>query len=128
MEAIPEEISFIKPFIQRSEEMKQADPIVSYYTLRYALQSALEFHKQNPKNEKVKQFLIKSMEQMEVKRKELGEVPSPKEHYEKFVTILFVSYDNEDRKTGSTKVTAQKFLVLSYFIQAMSVFEELPPD
>jgi Vta1 like len=128
MEAIPEEIMYIKPFILRSEEMKVADPIISYYILRYALQTGLEYHKQNSSNEKVKQYLLSMMGLMETKKKELGEVPEPQSHYEKFITLLFVSADNDDRKVGATKATAQKFLILSYFIEAMNVFEELPPD
>ena len=128
MEAIPDEVMFIKPYMMRAEEMKVADPIVSYYTLRYALQSALEYHKQNPTNEKVKQYLINTMGIMEERRKLLGEVTEPQAYFEKFVTILFVSADNDDRTDGSTKLTAQKFLILSYFIEAMNVFGELPPD
>lgn len=128
MESIPDEIGYIKPYLMRSEEMKQADPIVSYYTLRYALQISLDFHKQNPTNSQVKQYIMNMMGVMEEKRKALGEVFEPQQHFEKFITMLFVSCDNDDRKVGSTKSTAQKFLVLSYFIDAMGVFEELPPD
>ena len=128
MESLPEEISYIRPYLTRSEEMKVADPIISYYTLRYALQQALDVHKQNPNNKEVKQYMMSMMGIMEEKRKSLGEVAEPKAHFERFITMLFVSCDNDDRKIGSTKATAQKFLVLSYFIEAMGVFEELPPD
>ena len=65
---------------------------------------------------------------MEAKKREIGDEQDPKEHYEKFITMLFISADNDDRKTGSTKKTAQKFLILSYFIEAFNVFEDIRND
>lgn len=128
MDSLPEEISHIKPFLVRSEEMKSADPVISYYTLRYAVSLAMEYRKQNPTNQVVTEYLSNMLNLMEVKKSEINNVQNTKEHYEKFITMLFVSADTEDRKSGSTKKTAQKFLILSYFIEAFNVIEELPQN
>ena len=128
MENLPEDLIHIKPFLIRSEEMKTADPIVSYYLLRYAVSLAIEYRKQNPGSQVVTDYLSSMLNLMEVKKNEIGNVQSPKDHYEKFITMLFVSADTEDRKSGSTKKTAQKFLILSYFIEAFNVFEDITPE
>eukprot|EP00358_Blepharisma_japonicum_P006550 CAMPEP_0202940566 /NCGR_PEP_ID=MMETSP1395-20130829/701_1 /ASSEMBLY_ACC=CAM_ASM_000871 /TAXON_ID=5961 /ORGANISM="Blepharisma japonicum, Strain Stock R1072" /LENGTH=298 /DNA_ID=CAMNT_0049635119 /DNA_START=90 /DNA_END=984 /DNA_ORIENTATION=- len=103
-------------------------PLVSYYTHLYAVQLAMEYHKQNSKNQVVRQYVITLLNETEQKKAQLGEVQNPKDQFESFCTALFVKADTEDRKEGSTKLTAQTFLVTSYFIEAMRVFEELPPD
>ena len=128
MENLPEELNSIKPFLVRSEEMKSANPVVSYYCYRYAAQLAMEIRKQNQANQEITSYLGNMLSVMEVKKKEIVDVQDPKEHYEKFITMLFISADNDDRKTGSTKKTAQKFLILSYFIEAFNVFEDLSED
>lgn len=128
MEGVPEEIANIKPFLIRSEEMKNADAVVSFYTFRYALSLAFDFRKQNPGIPTVDQYLGNMLGIMEEKKKSIASIQDPKEQYEKFITMLFISADNDDRKTGSTKATAQKFLILSYFIEAFNVFNEIPQD
>ena len=128
MENLPEELNSIKPFLVRSEEMKTADPVISYYCYRYAAQLAMEVRKQNQANQEITSFLGNMLNVMESKKKEIADVQDPREHYEKFITMLFISADNDDRKTGSTKKTAQKFLILSYFIEAYNVFEDLRND
>ncbi|OMJ88483.1 hypothetical protein SteCoe_9613 [Stentor coeruleus] len=128
MEGVPDEIANIKPFLIRSEEMKNADAVVSFYTFRYALSLAFDFRKQNPGITNVDQYLGNMLEVMEEKKKSIASIQNPKDQYEKFITMLFISADNDDRKTGSTKATAQKFLILSYFIEAFNVFQEIPQD
>ncbi|OMJ94427.1 hypothetical protein SteCoe_2481 [Stentor coeruleus] len=128
MEGIPEEIANIKPFLIRSEEMKNADAVVSFYTFRYAMSLAFDFRKQNPGIQNVDNYLGKMLGVMEEKQKTIASIQNPKEQYEKFITMLFISADTDDRKTGSTKATAQKFLILSYFIEAFNVFQEIPQD
>ena len=128
MENLPEELNSIKPFLVRSEEMKTADPVISYYCYRYATQLAMEIRKQNQSNAEVTNYIGNMLNVMEAKKREIVDVENPKEHYEKFMTMLFISADNDDRKNGSTKKTAQKFLILSYFIEAFNVFEDLRND
>lgn len=128
MENLPDELTHIKPFLIRSEEMKTADPVISYYLMRYAVSLAIDYRKQNPGSQAVTDYLSSTLNLMEVKKNEIGNVQNPKEHYEKFITMLFVSADTEDRKSGSTKKTAQKFLILSYFIEAFNVMEDITPD
>jgi vacuolar protein sorting-associated protein VTA1 len=128
MENLPESLNMIKPFLVRAEEMKVADTVISYYCYRYAVQLAMDVRKQNPTIQEITNYLGNMLNVMEAKKKDMGEIPEPKVHFEKFITMLFISADNDDRKTGSTKKTAQKFLILSYFIEAFNVFEEIPPD
>lgn len=128
MAKLPDDLKFIKPFLVRSLEMESAIPLISYYTHLYAVQLAIEYHKQYPKNQVVKQYVHQLLDETEQKKTQLGEVQNAKDQFEAFCTSLFVRADTEDRKQGSTRQTAHTFLVAGYFIEAMRVFEELPPD
>ena len=128
MASLPEELKSIKPYLVRALEMEKANALVSYYTHLYAVQLALDYYKKSPSSQGVKQYLQQLMQETESKKASLSNTPNPKSAFENFVTQLFVSVDSEDRNSEATKSTAQKFLVCSYFIEAMNVFEEIPPD
>ncbi|OMJ82430.1 hypothetical protein SteCoe_16907 [Stentor coeruleus] len=128
MEDIPEEISFIKPFLKRSKEIENPNSIVSYYVYFYAENLAFNHLKKNPENQKIVQFIERMQKIMEQKKNSLNFPQNPLKHYEKFLTKLFISADDDDRKSGSTRKTAKKFRVLIYFIQAFRILSELPQE
>lgn len=128
MEDIPEEISFIKPFLQRSKEIENANGIVSYYVYYYATNLAYNYLKKNPKNKAIGQLIHNMQNILESKKTCLVFPENPSEHYEDYITELFISADNDDRKIGSTRTTAHKFRVLFYFIQAFNVLSDLPQE
>ena len=78
-------------------------------------------------NPAVKEYVLKSLGEIEGKKSQLGNIDA-KDHFENFVTQVFVNADTEDRSGQSNKTTAKNFLVCSHFIEVMNVFEELPPD
>ena len=128
MEAIPGEIMFIKPYLLRSEEMKDVDPIISYYTLKYALRLALEYSRKNGKRTETKTYLLGITAILQEKGNYITENIQSQQHFEKFIKNLFVSAENQERKSGSTKETSQKFLILSYFIDSFNIFGEISQD
>lgn len=127
MSKLPPELAKIKPFLVRGIEMEKANPIVSYYCNLYALQQTIKQAKATPTPE-IQNYARSLFEMVEKRKAEIGDLSNGKEEFENFVVFLFCAADNEDRKTGSTKDTAKKFLVLSHFIEVMNVFDELPPD
>ena len=66
----PTELKFIQPFMQRAAELKNRDPIVSYYALYYAAQVAIE---KGVQSEESKGYLLALMDNLEKEKKLLAD-------------------------------------------------------
>lgn len=126
MSGYPAALLPLKCFHVRSLEMEPHDKHISYYCSLYALQKSMKIMETQPSPEVTKWVHTKFGELEELKRK-IG-VLKGKDYFENFVLRVFIGADTEDRKQGSTKETAKKFLVCAQFIEVLNVFNPLEPD
>ncbi|KAF8665267.1 hypothetical protein AX16_000288 [Volvariella volvacea WC 439] len=122
---ISTELKSIRPYLQRAEEVKSQDPVISYWCTYYAAQIGISLKvKDHPSRE----FLFAILGLLEDLKKEIG----PNEaidnetvsaaYVENFALRLFVNADNEDRSGAATRNTAKKFLAAANFLEIMKTF------
>ncbi|TPX62867.1 hypothetical protein PhCBS80983_g00129 [Powellomyces hirtus] len=104
--APPDELKFVTPYLQRSQELQGKEPIVAYYCKYYAVKLAVEKGMQSKEG---KAYLFSIMDEIELDKKNLAgnEVISNDvvgyAHIENFALRIFHNADSEDRQGRASK-------------------------
>ncbi|KAJ3309119.1 hypothetical protein HDU76_003720 [Blyttiomyces sp. JEL0837] len=127
-DGLPTELKFISGYLQRAEELKTRDPVVSYYCTFYAAKLAIERNSQNKECQKYLMKLLDSLE--EEKALHAGNEAFTNNlvgqaHVEDFALKIFNNADNEDRTGKASKKTAKTFLAASIFLEVLKGFGEV---
>ncbi|KAI8917081.1 Vta1 like-domain-containing protein [Powellomyces hirtus] len=129
--APPDELKFVTPYLQRSQELQGKEPIVAYYCKYYAVKLAVEKGMQSKEG---KAYLFSIMDEIELDKKNLAgnEVISNDvvgyAHIENFALRIFHNADSEDRQGRASKKTAKTFLAASMFLELLKVFGEIDTE
>ncbi|KAJ3411517.1 hypothetical protein HDV05_002078, partial [Chytridiales sp. JEL 0842] len=125
---IPDNLKLIAGFLQRGEELKVKEPIVSYYCKYYAAKLAIE---RNLQDKPSQLYLMNLLDSLEKDKELLGTNEAITNdlvgysHLENFALKIFISADNEDRAGHASKKTARTFLAASVFLEVLKVFGDL---
>ncbi|ORX58296.1 DUF605-domain-containing protein [Hesseltinella vesiculosa] len=129
---VPASLKYIAPFIQRGAELKDREPVMSYYALYYAVQLAMKRGPRSPENDA---FLSQLLDGLEDSKKALGDnieaVTNDDVGYayiENFALKVFINADNEDRAGKGSKKTAKTFLAASIFLELLKTFGDLDAE
>ncbi|KAL0088430.1 Vta1 like-domain-containing protein [Phycomyces blakesleeanus] len=130
--SIPEELKYITPYVQRSQELAERDPIVSYYAQYYAVKLAIA---RGPNNKDTNAYLSHLLDSLEKLKAALGTDNEAivddivgYAHVENFALKVFLNADNEDRSGNASKKTAKNFLAASIFLELLKSFGDLDPE
>ncbi|KDN40507.1 DUF605-domain-containing protein, partial [Tilletiaria anomala UBC 951] len=127
----PAELKALTPFIQRSNELLKADPIMSYWCTFYAAQQGISAKRQDKEST---EMLMKVLDSLEVRKIALKQQPAITDdtignaYVENFALKVFVGADNEDRTGKATRNTAKKFIAASNFLELLKLFGDLKPE
>ncbi|KAL1922625.1 uncharacterized protein VTP21DRAFT_10164 [Calcarisporiella thermophila] len=128
---LPEELKFINPYLQRAQELKDHQPVISYYCYYYAAKEAI---KKGSKTKDCQIYLSKLLDVLEKQKKELADNEAISDdlvghaQVENFALKVFMNADNEDRAGKASKKTAKTFLAASIFLELLKIFGELDPS
>jgi len=128
--SIPADLKAIAPYLQRADETKSQDPIISYWCAYYAAQIGISLKAASAQN---RAFLSALLTKLETLRISVGSsdavtVDSASSAYvENFALRVFASADNEDRGGVATLRTAKKFVAAATFFDVLNVFEDRGP-
>ncbi|KAG2175301.1 hypothetical protein INT44_007789 [Umbelopsis vinacea] len=131
MESVPEELKYLQPYLQRSQELQSREPVVSYYAKYYAAKLALS---KGPKNKNTEKFVISLLDELETAKQQIGANEAITNdlvgyaHIENFGLKVFENADNEDRAGRASKKTAKTFLAASVFLELLKTFGDIDPD
>ncbi|KAJ2816367.1 hypothetical protein GGI24_005743 [Coemansia furcata] len=126
----PDYIKLVEPYIQRAQETKAVDPVVSYFCKYYAARLAITSNSSNDRDT----YLAQLLDQLEAEKQSIGDHESMRDdtaaaaHVTSFALRVFARADTEDREGRASKVTAKTFIVASQFLQVLASFGEVPPD
>ncbi|KIY43892.1 DUF605-domain-containing protein, partial [Fistulina hepatica ATCC 64428] len=115
----------IGPYLQRAEELRTKDPIMTYWCTYYAAQLGLSL---KAKDTNSGHFLFEILNVLERMKEEIGlndavDVESASSAYvENFALKVFGVADHEDRAGKATRATAKKFLAASNFLEVTRIF------
>ncbi|TPX49843.1 hypothetical protein SeLEV6574_g01236 [Synchytrium endobioticum] len=124
----PDELKHISAYLQRSQELVNREPILSYFCKYYAVKLAIE---KGTKSKEGKAFLLDLMDSLEKEKKELGTSEAITNdvvgyaHVENFALKIFLNADNEDRAGKASKKTAKTFLAASLFLELLRIFGDI---
>ncbi|KAI0045200.1 DUF605-domain-containing protein [Auriscalpium vulgare] len=127
---IPADLKPLTTFLQRAEETKTQDPIISYWCAYHAAQVGITLKAQGPTNRAFLGALLTSLENI---RAALGpqdaiDVESASSAYvENYALRVFTSADNEDRRGAASRMTVKKFVAAAAFLEVLKVFEDKAP-
>ena len=62
MQPLPEQLKFINPYLQRATELRQKEPIISYYCTYYATQLAIESADKSTESQSYLGYLLDNLE------------------------------------------------------------------
>ncbi|KAF9056102.1 Vta1 like-domain-containing protein [Panaeolus papilionaceus] len=122
---IPAELKGIIPYLQRAQELKKQDPIVSYWCAYYAAQIGISLKARDAASRDVLLGLLGTLEAMKtaIGPNDAIDVESVSSAYvENFALKVFASADNEDRDGHASKATAKKFLAAANFLEILKTF------
>ncbi|OAD80763.1 hypothetical protein PHYBLDRAFT_104637 [Phycomyces blakesleeanus NRRL 1555(-)] len=109
--SIPEELKYITPYVQRSQELAERDPIVSYYAQYYAVKLAIA---RGPNNKDTNAYLSHLLDSLEKLKAALGTDNEAivddivgYAHVENFALKVFLNADNEDRSGNASKYVSK---------------------
>jgi len=125
--ALPPDLKPMSAYLQRSEELRDKDPIMAYWCAYYAAQVGISLKTKDPNARKILFELLGLLEQM---KKEIGSSDAIENetascaYVENFALRIFSIADNEDRKGSATMGTAKKFLAAANFLEILSVFDQ----
>ncbi|EPQ28885.1 uncharacterized protein PFL1_03686 [Pseudozyma flocculosa PF-1] len=131
LEYPPPELKPLKPFIQRANELRTADRVISYWCLYYAAQLGIGANAKQPES---KQFLFSLLDTLEALKAQLADNDAVTNdiasaaYVENFALKVFVQADNQDRAGRATRETASRFLAASQLLELLKVFNQLDPD
>ncbi|KAB5595944.1 hypothetical protein CTheo_708 [Ceratobasidium theobromae] len=122
---VPPELKPIAPFLQRAEEMRTKDPVISYWCEYYAVKKGLALKSGND----ARPLLFQLMDSLEATKKALRDNEAITNdavahlYVENFADRIFVMADEEDRRGATSRSTAKKFLAAGQFFDLLSAFE-----
>ncbi|KAH8551451.1 Vta1 like-domain-containing protein, partial [Umbelopsis sp. PMI_123] len=131
MESVPDDLKYLQPYLQRSQELQSREPVVSYYAKYYAAKLALS---KGPKNKNTEKFVISLLDELETAKVQIGPNEAITDdlvgyaHIENFGLKVFENADNEDRAGRASKKTAKTFLAASVFLEILKTFGDIDPD
>ncbi|KAG8713744.1 hypothetical protein FRC08_012874, partial [Ceratobasidium sp. 394] len=143
--SVPPELKPIAPFLQRAEEMRSKDPVISFWSVAnlvswdcgglilrstrceyYAVRKGLTL---KLSGSEPRAFLFQLMDSLEATKKVLHDHEAITNddvghlYVENFADKIFVIADEEDRRGVTSRSTAKKFLAAGQFFDLLSVFE-----
>ncbi|RIA85393.1 Vta1 like-domain-containing protein [Glomus cerebriforme] len=128
---LPEELKFINPNLQRAQETRKREPVISYYCNYLAAKLALE---KGTKSKESKTFLIKLLDMLEQEKKDLADNEAVTDdlvgeaYVDNFSQKVFTMADNEDRAGKATRSTAKTFLAASLYMELLKIFGDISPE
>lgn len=120
---VPPELNPIKVYLIRSLEVKDRNPVVSYWTKFYAIQLGLSV-----KAESCKSFLKQLLGELESSKKALKDVDGVSDQtlgqvmVENFAFDLFTKADDEDFAGRTSANTGKTFVAACHFFDVLNVF------
>lgn len=115
---LPDNLKPLQPFLQRSQELRQADPVVSYFCLYHAAKQAI----QQGGNE---EYLAGLLDHLETTKGELEGNPNMLDDAKAwsycyhFALRVFAKADTQERAGRADKATARNFIISSQFLQIL---------
>ncbi|QRV77586.1 vacuolar protein sorting-associated VTA1-like protein [Ceratobasidium sp. AG-Ba] len=122
---LPPELKAIAPFLQRADEMRGKDPVISFWCEYYAVKKGLSLRQSSES----RSFLLQLMDSLEATKKALADREAINNddaghlYVENFADRIFIMADEEDRRGATARSTAKKFLAAGQFYDILSVFE-----
>ncbi|KAI0348357.1 DUF605-domain-containing protein [Trametopsis cervina] len=129
--AIPAELKSVTPYLQRADEVKNTDPVISYWCAYHAAQLGISL---KLKDTNARSFLFDLLGALERMKAEIGpndaidDESASSAYVENFALRVFAMADNEDRKGNATRGTAKKFLAAANFLEVLSVVSSSNPS
>ncbi|KAI0274991.1 Vta1 like-domain-containing protein [Gloeopeniophorella convolvens] len=127
---VPPDLKPITSYLQRAQETKTQDPVISYWCTYYAAQVGISLKAVSPPNREFLGALLTALENLRatVGTSDAITVENASSAYvENFALKVFASADNEDRRGTATRKTAKKFLAAATFFEILNVFEDRGP-
>eukprot|EP00124_Ichthyophonus_hoferi_P003167 Ihof_evm3s260 gene=Ihof_evmTU3s260 len=130
---LPPVLKNIGSYLDRAQEFRGRDPVVSFYCRRYALELVVKDHGRT-KDKAVMKVLLGLMDEVEQEKAELGareelaDSLAGQVYVEDFALKLFKHADNQDRNGKGDKNTAKVFLAASLVMDVLQTFGELSPE
>ncbi|KAJ1727455.1 hypothetical protein LPJ61_004557 [Coemansia biformis] len=127
--ALPDELKYIQPYLQRGQEIAKADAVVSYSCKYYAARQSI-----SAKTPAAQQFVTELLDELEAEKAQLVQQERLKSDAEAtrqctvFALRVFAKADTEDREGRATKGTARNFIIASQFLQVVAAYGDLPLD
>ncbi|OWZ75792.1 vacuolar protein sorting-associated protein VTA1 [Cryptococcus neoformans Bt85] len=125
-DSVPLGLKHIEQILKRAKELKQAEPIVSYWCSFSAAQKALKVQNRTKEDTLFLMSLIDALEQMKVimgNNEAIHSEAAGAAYIENFALKVFMSADNDDRAGNTGKATIRKFVVAGQFIEVLRCFE-----
>ncbi|KAL1757311.1 Vta1 like-domain-containing protein [Schizophyllum commune] len=116
----------IVPYLQRAEELRTKDPIMTYWCAYYAAQVGIAL---KAKDNASRAMLFELLTLLEKMKEEIGandaiDLEAASSAYvENFALKVFTMADNEDRRGHATRSTAKKFLAAANFLEILKTFK-----
>ncbi|XP_034238113.1 vacuolar protein sorting-associated protein VTA1 homolog [Thrips palmi] len=129
--ACPPTLKAIQHYLKIAQEHASRDPVVSYWSQLYALQTALTIDR---KSDESKGFLVKMMDGLEAMKKELKENEAitnevaAQAHIENYALKLFVWADSQDRAANFGKNVVKAFYTSGMLFDVLTTFGELSEE
>ncbi|GLI59519.1 hypothetical protein VaNZ11_001413 [Volvox africanus] len=118
---LEEQKKLVLPFMQRAQEIQQADPKVSYYCRMYAVDQALKLPH---RAKEITSLLSVTLNQLERDKAHLKLDPvSDRIHCLGFALRIFDNADRVDRAGRATERTSRAYYAASVFIEILNQFE-----
>ncbi|CAE6468583.1 unnamed protein product [Rhizoctonia solani] len=124
---IPPELKPIAPFLQRADEMRAKDPIISFWCEYYAVKKGLSL-KLGSGGRPFLANLMDSLEATKLALRSHESITNEEVAYlyvENFADRIFVMADEEDRRGAASRSTAKKFLAAGQFFDLLAAFDNV---
>ncbi|KAG2495255.1 hypothetical protein HYH03_006528 [Edaphochlamys debaryana] len=122
---LEEQKKLILPFMQRAQEIQQADPRVAYFCRMYAVEQAMQL---THRAKEVNALLAATLSQLEKDKAKLDPPPgvdpaADRIHCLGFALRVFDNADRVDRAGKATERTSKAFYAASVFIEILNQFD-----
>ncbi|KAK6501831.1 hypothetical protein TWF481_009653 [Arthrobotrys musiformis] len=128
---MPPSMKGFAQFVTKAEEMKKADPVISYYCYVYIVQQALAKGLTKGAEGAYTGHIMDILEQRKVEladNEAVGDDLVGKIYVEQFANKIFGNAENTQNARRCTKVTAATFLAASVFLEILRVFGDLDAE
>lgn len=115
----------IAPFLQRTEELVEREPIIAYWCAYYAAQLGISAKVKDSASRTLLFNLLTALERLknEIGPNDAVDMEDASAAYvENFALKVFKAADDEDRAGRASKATAKKFLAASNFFEVLKIF------